>query len=254
MTQTTQPDCFGFSGKAIELMVQRLGMQEVHNASDGGDFLRLNSAQGPIGFFRVWLGEEGQAVRKMTFLHVANEHIGLDVNLFWALTSRDSIVPHFTCHYNLNPGSQYNYHVDLLPKVDAVFYPEYVEHYFKPLSESFHRAKDITGQWTRPSEHQYLMSGWGLYGDSPDPQMMADMQQIILDYIDHYCSLEEQNIQDQWLTPEYLQRRHDLHLQKIFCRESDPDSYAIMDRILGVDLTDLINDIHVKDGLPKLGS
>jgi hypothetical protein len=250
VSNSPQSSCFEFSRHAVTSLGEQLQLREVTHPTTGCDYLTLRSPRGAIGFFRVWLGEPGHFVQKLTHMHVGIEHIGLDINLFWVITSRDSLVPHFTCHFNLSPGAQYSYHVDLLPKVDGVYYPDYIDHYFRPLSASFHRAKELTGQWTRPSEHQYLMSGWGLYGETTDPEIMVGMQPIILDYVDHYCRLDERDMTDQGITREHLHRRHDLHLQKIFCRASDPDSYQIMDRVLGTEQTDLINEVHVKDGLP----
>lgn len=250
MTTPSTPNCLSFSTDAVAYLQEHLGLQEVENPATGGEYLTLRSNDEPIGFFKIWLGAGSSVFRKMTYLRIGIDRIGLDMNLFWVLTSRESAVPHFTCHYGLSPGGQYNFHVDLLPKVDGVLHPEYLEIYFRPLSPSFHEAKRTTGRRTRPSEHQYLMSGWGLYDESATAPMMSDMQRIVLDYIQHYCRLDERRGRDEWLTQELLSRRHDLQLEQLFSRETDPDSYRIMDELLGEEVTDLINDVHVKDGLP----
>ena len=252
MATISPPNCYDFAKQATTYMQKHLNLKEIANPTTGGDYLTLTSSvHGNIGFFKVWLAEGNQVFQKMTYMRVHIAPIGLDANLFWAFTSRDSIVPHFTCHYNQNPGGNLNFHVDLLPKLDGVFHPEYLSQYYRPLSPSFHQAKDIVGFWARPSEHQYLMSGWGLYGDALEAKPMGELQKVIMDYVTHYCALTEFDLPNDKPNGEYLSKRHDLHLEKIFCRESDPDSYRIMDELLGKPMTDLMNKIHIKDGLPQ---
>ena len=224
---------------------------------DAGDFEELKTKGEPIiplkngqtnqemGWLRLWENHNNGTIDRLLHLWISNPDIGLDSNLISAFGKDEKAFPHLTCHYVSSPGGINSFHIDLLSRVDEILHPEYVDKVYRPLSPAFHEAKDIIGMWQRTSEHQYLMSGWGLFGDQVARKPFGKIQPILEKYTQHYADLAKNDFSYDNVDIETLALRSKRQIGEIFNRKTDPDSYQIMDALVGSSMTDRINNLHI---------
>ena len=113
--------------RTIDHITNSLGLAVLHNdrltsAMDGSD----------VGSHRV-LGIEGGV--HLVYVGMTVEQFGLDSHMLFAFTPTSSPVPHFTLDAVL-AGTQYAFHLDLIPRVDPGANLAYLDHCFAPLTEA----------------------------------------------------------------------------------------------------------------------
>ena len=242
MDHVKESFCYRFSDSMLSKVLASQSFIE-----HGGPFLTLRQQFNSRGWLRVWEAKNSKHLAKVLHLWVHNSEIGLDSNMISVFAQQKSPMPHLTCHYVGAPNNQFSFHTDLLPRVDPVMHPDYVNHVYKPLTHSFHQTKEILGYWSRSSEHEYLMSGWGVFGENITFEQMMKVRPVIESYFSHFINLLETKIPHGNVSEHDLSSRHRKQVLTLFNRDTDPDSYGILDNLFGSEITDQINEIHIND-------
>ena len=209
-------------------------MNEVHGEG-GGPHLRLLLRHPPhpeAGWMRLWDTPAGHAIDRV--FHIWMGGRGNDMNLMYAMTRADSPVPHFLMHYNVNPGEIWSYHIDIVPKVDGIMYPEYWRAAMSPLSAitESKKIKAIPTRRVQADRKQYL-STWGMYGKEVDrDEYLLMRDEVMPQYVQHFQMLVETFEFDAVPAAEMIDRNRK-HMDILFDREMDLKGWGRLEALFG---------------------
>lgn len=168
---------------ALDKIVAHFGMNEV-----GNPYMKLTNAMSPYphGSCRIFTSAK---LHKLVYIGIAVPPINMDSHMFFAFTSPDSAVPHFTLD-SVFAGGHFAFHLDLIPRVDLGANLAYMNHNFVPLTASFDEAKKIDGLTAAHlSPLQYaLMSPWMLAYRASEAAY-AQVEPHIDAYLTHWMGL-----------------------------------------------------------------
>lgn len=205
--------------QTLSRIVERLGLREVHGAG-GGAYLPLTShapmASGELGHVRVFRG--GPICQLVTSTIVVPQ-IGLDSHMLFAFTDTEGAVPHFTVD-SVRNGSDYAFHLDLIPRVDLAVELAYMDEVFAPLTPRFKQHRELPG--LKPAQldpRQYaVMSPWMLVNRADESAFRATFDAVNA-YLDHWFGVLEGGVSAAALAqvaPAQLAQRDERHRSIIF--------------------------------------
>ncbi len=242
------------SNTTLDQIIAHFDLQEVKGTA-GGDFLPLvaESFGGlPVGGMRVWDGGDGP-IKKMVYIGVAVDPIGMDSHMIFAFTQPDSLVPNFTLDSvfstlppGMDPimpegGETYAFHLDLLPAVDLGVNLPYMEKCFIPLTEPQKECQTFDGiipALLSPAQNA-IMSPWMLAQRSDPVAYDAIVFKSAQTYLDHWLNLVDNgldDIADQVVSSDPAAREAQ-NRALIFSRELDP-VWQKIDMMVGAETSD----------------
>ncbi|ARN73165.1 hypothetical protein [Oceanicoccus sagamiensis] len=242
------------SNKTLDQIVEHFDLNEVKGTA-GGDFLPLvaESFGGlPVGGLRVWDGGDGP-IKKMVYIGVAVDPIGMDSHMIFAFTQPDSLVPNFTLDSvfstlppGMDPimpegGETYAFHLDLLPAVDLGVNLPYMEKCFIPLTDTQSKCKEFDGiiPALLSSAQNAIMSPWMLAQRSDTDAYNGIVFESAQTYLDHWISLVDNGLDDiaDKVVSTDPATREQQNRALIFSRELDP-VWQKIDMMVGAETSD----------------
>ncbi|GLP96193.1 alpha/beta fold hydrolase [Paraferrimonas sedimenticola] len=230
----TAPEPLADTNVIKERLIKAGQLEEIHG-EDGGPYMRLMLKRVPnveAGFMRIWKAPQGSHIDRV--FHIWMGGRGNDMNLMYAMTRADSPVPHFLMHYNLNPKDIWSYHIDMVPKVDGVMYPDYWRKVMSPLSAitESKAVKAIPTRRIQADRKQYL-SSWSMYGkEVPKEEYMYVRDEVMPHFVDHFLELVD-NCDYRTVGSAYLIERGRKQMDVLFDREMDRKGWGRLEALFG---------------------
>lgn len=215
-------------GNAVRRLIERLNLQEV-TAADGGPWLPLVShapmAQGSIGEVRQFKERvKGKGLCQLVTCTIVVPAIGLDSHMLFAFTDTEGAVPHFTVD-SVRNGSDYAFHLDLIPRLDLAVELGYMDEVFAPLTEQFKQHRELPG--LKPAQidpRQYaVMSPWMLVNRADEAAFRSTFAAVDA-YLTHWFAVLERGVSAAALsdtTPAQRAKRDAGHRAVLFNPEVD---------------------------------
>lgn len=247
------------SEKTLTSIIEHFNLQEVKGTA-GGDFVPLtapNFGNIPVGGLRVWDGGDGP-IKKMIYIGVTVEAIGMDSHMIFAFTQPDSLVPNFTLDSvfsTLPPGvdpimpeggETYAFHLDLIPCVDLGVNLPYMERCFIPMTEVQTKCREHPGiipALLSPAQNA-IMSPWMLAQRSDAKAYEETVFDSAETYLNHWYDLVDNgldDIADQIIAGDPAERERK-NRALIFSRELDP-VWQKIDMMVGEETSDYMISI-----------
>ena len=243
------------SNKTLDSIIEHFGLEEVKGTA-GGDFLPLvapNFGNLDVGGLRVWDGGDGP-IKKMVYIGVTVEAIGMDSHMIFAFTQPDSLVPNFTLDSvfstlppGMDPimpegGTTYAFHLDLIPCVDLGVNLPYMEKCFIPLTDiqkECQSAEGVIPAMLSPAQNA-IMSPWMLAQRvNSDDNYEAAVFPSADKYLNHWFDLVDNGIDD--VASDVIAgdpaEREKRNRALIFSRELDP-VWQKIDMMVGAETSD----------------
>ncbi len=213
-------------------------------AADGGPLVRLFLRQAPqvqAGWMQLWDTPDGHVIDRVFHIWMGGQ--GNDMNLMYAMTRADSPVPHFLMHYNVNPGEIWSYHIDIVPKVDGVMYPDYWRTAMSPLSKVTESKiiKALPIRRIQADRKQYL-STWGMYGKEVSREEYEFIRdEVMPQYVAHFTELVGSYTFDEIARNELIERSRK-QMDMLFDREMDLKGWGRLEALFGREAGDRLRE------------
>jgi hypothetical protein len=207
-------------------LVARTGatlVEEVH-------FHRIDNGKA-CGGLRVYEGTARVIDSRLTL-----DDLGIDSVMVHAFAPSTSTSPHLLSDLACMPDGRWHFHVDLLPRVDLMTHPDYLDGVYPPLEEHFLTATGLPGSepMAVPRRLRALGSAWlvGVVAAATDEPVLTDTHNF---YVQRFLDLlaappEPVNAASQI-------ERDRAHRRSLFDQATDP-VWDVLNGIIGKDSVD----------------
>jgi hypothetical protein len=135
-------------------------------------FHRLDNGKA-CGGLRVYEGSARVVDSRLTL-----DDLGIDSVMVHAFAPSSSTSPHLLSDLACMPDGRWHFHVDLLPRVDLMTHPDYLDSVYPPLEERFLAATGLPGSepMAVPRRLRALGSAWlvGVVAAATDEPVLTD--------------------------------------------------------------------------------
>jgi hypothetical protein len=165
--------------------------------------------------------------------------LGIDSVMLHAFAPGSSASPHLVSDLAALPDGRWHFHVDLLPRTDAVLDAEHVFGVYPPLDEAWAAARAIEGSSLIdiPRPLRALSSAW-IVGQVVGPDDEAAIDAVFRTYAQRFDDLVA-HPPPASLSPDELRARDQAHRGRLFHASTD----IVWDVLEGLIGTDAVNDI-----------
>ena len=240
------------SQSTLDSIINHFQLKEVHGSA-GGDFLPLKAESfggADVGGMRVWDGGDGP-IKKMVYIGIAVDAIGMDSHMIFAFTQPDSLIPNFTLDSvfstlppGMDPimpegGETYAFHLDLIPSVDLGINLPYMEKCFIPLTETQTACREYEGiiPALLSSAQNAIMSPWMLAQRADTNAYNGIVFKSTEAYLNHWFDLVDNGLGDIDVVAGDPADRERRNRALIFSRELDP-VWKKIDMMVGTETSD----------------
>jgi hypothetical protein len=203
----------------------------------GEPCMELTLAEAPestAGYLRYWLAPDASPLDRMIHMRLIAGPV--ETQLMFMFGKPATSMPHFHAQAVQFPPDGCVYNADLLPRLDPVDHPEWIERVYGPLRRPYRQAtSDKQNSCNQAPANPALavyMSPYGLASSQTTSEELDRVAPSIDAYLDHYLSLATEAGWDV-ADGEALQDRDRRHLEKFFADEMDPRAWNGVYRIIG---------------------
>lgn len=217
--------------------LQGLGVWQETLSPDNGPYLPLTRSDTPdqsAGYLRLWVANDHSPLDRM--LHLRLLAGAAETQLLFVF-GRDCLsMPHLHLQVVQFPPDGCVYNVDILPRVDPVYFPEWFERVLNPLRRHYRQAtSDSQNSCAQAPANPALavyMSPWGLASGRTNHAELNRVAPHIDAYMEHYIQLAGEA---DWAAPPGidLRDRDARHMERFFDDELDPRAWNGVYRIIG---------------------
>jgi len=234
---TTGDFGFSFVDALVSRCTARLPFEE-RTGAGGAPLLPLTAADNPgqpAGFLRLWAG--GGCVDRMVHIRLAGDPA--DTQLFFLFGTATSVMPHFHGQVVQFGEDRCVYNADLLPRLDPIDHPAYIEAVFGPITKAYWRATQnadnaCASAPANPAIAAYL-SPWSIgVGRPTDRAELERVGEQIHVYLDHWLDLVK-TLDYPPPEPAEMRERNRRHLEGFFSERLDPRAWKGVYRLVGTD-------------------
>ena len=203
----------------------------------GGAYLPLTQSDAPdvsAGAVQLWQAGAGTSLDRMVHMRLIAGPA--ETQLLFVFGLADSCMPHLHVQAVQFPPDGCVYNADLLPRLDAIDYPEYFQRAFtglrRPYKKAVGDAENSCAQAPANPALAVYMSPWGIASGRTDQAELDRVAPQIDEYVDHYLGLAAEG---SWAAPVGvdLAARDQRHLQVFFSDELDPRAWHGVYKIVG---------------------
>jgi hypothetical protein len=233
---TSQPYTLEFIERLIRMLQEQLAWTE-QTGPDAGPYLPLTLSESPetsAGYVRLWAAAGNNSLDRMVHMRLISGPV--ETQLLFVFGRSDSTMPHLHAQAVQFPPNGCVYNVDLLPRLDAVDYPDWFERVFSGLRRPYRQAtSDASNSCAQAPANPALavfMSPWGLASARTDRAELDKLAPQIDAYVDHYVRLA---LEDGWEAPAGLdlRARDQRHLALFFDDDLDPRAWNGVYKVIG---------------------
>lgn len=195
-------------------------------------FQRLDDGR-DCGGLRIYEGDARVIDSRLTL-----DDLGIDSVMVHAFAPSASSSPHLLSDLAFMPDRRWHFHVDLLPRVDLMTSPDYLDGVFPPLEAAFTAATTLPGSAPMPVPRRLraLGSAWlvGVIADASDEPTLTTTHDA---YAAHFLDLL---YQPPVVVAASEQRERDrAHRRSLFDEATDP-VWDVLKGIIGSDSVEAI--------------
>lgn len=233
---TTGDFGFSFVNGLVSRCTARLPVEE-RTSAGGAPLLPLTAADSgqAAGFLRLWAGSG--PVDRMVHIRLAGD--SADTQLFFLFGTATSVMPHFHGQVVQFGEDRCVYNADLLPRLDPIEHPAYIEAVFGPVTKAYWRATQnvdnaCASAPANPAIATYL-SPWSIgVGRPTDRAELERVGEQIHVYLDHWLDLVDTL---NYPPPDsaQLRERNRRHLEGFFSERLDPRAWKGVYRLVGTE-------------------
>jgi hypothetical protein len=203
---------------------------------DGGPYLPLTQSESPsdtAGYARLWCAEGASPLDRMVHMRLIAGPV--ETQLLFVFGRADTCMPHLHLQVVEFPPDGCVYNVDLMPRLDAVDFPEWYTRVYSGLRRSYRQATgDRSNSCAQAPANPALavyMSPWGIASGRANRAELDRVAPQLLDYVSHYLKLAEED----WPPPEGVDtaERDQRYLELFFADELDPRAWHGVYKVVG---------------------
>lgn len=200
-------------------------------------FHRLDTGR-PCGGISVYEGSS-----RIVDSRLSLDDLGIDSVMVHAFAPSTSTSPHLLSDLACMPDGRWHFHVDLLPRVDLMTHPDYLDGVYPPLESAFLAATGLPGSEPMPVPRRLraLGSAWlvGVIAAATDEPVLTSTHDH---YTDHFLAL----LADPGVGAEASAQveRDRAHRRSLFDEATDP-VWDVLNGIIGTaSVDDLLDTIR----------
>jgi hypothetical protein len=188
-------------------------------------FHRVDSGSA-CGGLRVYEGAARVIDSRLTL-----DDVGIDSVMVHAFAPSTTTSPHLLSDLACMPDGRWHFHVDLLPRVDLMTHPDYLDGVYPPLEQHFLAATGLPGSepMAVPRRLRALGSAWlvGVVAAASDEPVLTDTH-------DHYAQRFLDLLDDppEPVDPDQQIARDRAHRRSLFDEATDP-VWDVLNGIIG---------------------
>ncbi len=231
-----QPFSLQFVAGVISDILAAAEWSEQHSA-DQGPWLPLTLSDDPgqsAGYVRVWQAGNASPLDRMVHMRLIAGPV--ETQLLFVFGRSDTCMPHLHLQVVQFPPDGCVYNVDLMPRLDAVEYPEWFTRVYGGLRRPYGQAiSDPANSCSRAPANPALavyMSPWGIASGRSDRAELERLEPQLRAYVSHYLTLATA---DDWAAPPGVDcaGRDERYLQLFFADELDPRAWHGVYKVVG---------------------
>ena len=230
------PYSLAFIESVIDDCVASSGLTEVAGP-DNGPYLPLTQSASPkesAGYVRLWRAADESPLDRMVHMRLIAGPV--ETQLLFVFGRESNCMPHLHLQVVQFPPDGCVYNVDLLPRLDAVDFPDWYTRVYSPLRRPYRQATgDSDNSCAQAPANPALavyMSPWGIASGRANREELSRVEPQLRDYVAHYLSLANQ---DDWEAPANVgtAERDRRYLQLFFADELDPRAWHGVYKVVG---------------------
>lgn len=232
-----QPFSLVFIEGLLDRCLSATDWSEQSGDEPGSPHISLQLADDPAvsaGYVRFWLAPDDSPLDRMIHLRLIAGPV--ETQLMFVFGRAETSMPHFHAQAVQFPPDGCVYNVDLIPRLDPVYHPEWFELVFGALRRPYRKAtsddQNACAQAPANPALAVYMSPYGIASSQTDEAELNRVSPCIVAYLEHYLALA---MEPDWSVAEpAAQRDRDAqHLQQFFADELDPRAWNGVYRIVG---------------------
>ncbi len=233
---TAKPYSLVFIDSVIDEILEGGHFDEV-SGPDGGPYLPLTHSDSPdtsAGYVRLWRGYESSVLDRMVHMRLVAGPV--ETQLLFIMGLADSCMPHLHVQVVQFPPEGCVYNADLMPRLDAVYHPDWFTRGCSGLRRPYRQATSERGNScaqapANPALAVY-MSPWGISSARTDKAELDRVEPQLRDYVSHYMKLAAEA---DWEAPdgEDARERDKRYLQVFFGDDLDPRAWHGVYKVVG---------------------
>ncbi len=230
------PYSLAFIDSVIDEFVAGAGLTEV-DGPDGGPYLPLTQSESPdetAGYVRLWRAQGESPLDRMVHMRLIAGPV--ETQLLFVFGRSDTSMPHLHLQVVEFPPDGCVYNVDLMPRLDAVDFPDWFTRVYSGLRRPYKQAtSDRNNSCAQAPANPALavyMSPWGIASGRANRAELDRVEPQLRDYVGHYLTLSKA---DDWAAPAGVDtaERDQRYLELFFADELDPRAWHGVYKVVG---------------------
>jgi len=230
------PYSLAFINSVIDDFTARSDLTETLGP-DSGPYLLLTHSESPsdsAGYVRLWCAQGASPLDRMVHMRLIAGPV--ETQLLFVFGRADTCMPHLHLQLVEFPPDGCVYNVDLMPRLDAVDFPDWFTRVYSGLRRPYRQATGDRGNScaqapANPALAVY-MSPWGIASGRANREELNRVEPQLRDYVSHYLALAGQ---DDWAPPSGVDtaERDQRYLELFFADKLDPRAWHGVYKVVG---------------------
>ena len=230
------PFSLRFVDSVIDEILTAAEWQEQRNV-DAGPLLPLTLQDHPAqsaGYVRLWKALGASPLDRMVHMRLIAGPV--ETQLLFVFGRAENCMPHLHLQVVQFPPAGCVYNVDLLPRLDAVEFPDWFSRVFSGLRRAYGQAtgnpENSCAQAPANPALAVYMSPWGIASGRSDQAELDRLEPQLRAYVAHYLALAAE---PGWEAPDGVDcaRRDAQYLKLFFADELDPRAWHGVYKVVG---------------------